>query len=191
MDLRIHSRTLASVFRYALARLEPTRRPTRSPYTRRRDAETGGARESRRYSSPSSLPASEAAICRPRPRFAAVAPYKLDVIELTGLNEDLVTKHEIRERARQRLRRVLEHIDDPSASSGSSRAVSRDDDAIVGPHSSTLQQHACNARRHAMSVIAAQRGLLPSPAASRRPGEAAPSRRTALPASTRFRAAPR
>jgi hypothetical protein len=66
-DLRIHPRTLVSVLRYALACLEPARPPTRSPRTRRRDAETGAARASRRYSSPPSFPASKAPICWPRP----------------------------------------------------------------------------------------------------------------------------
>ncbi|OLC45726.1 MAG: hypothetical protein AUH43_15555 [Acidobacteria bacterium 13_1_40CM_65_14] len=45
------------------------------------------------------------------------------IIELAGLNEDLVTKHEIPESDHQRLRRLLKHLDD---------------DAIVGPNSSTL-----------------------------------------------------
>lgn len=69
-DLRIHNRTPESAFRYAPAHLGPTRPPTRSLHRRRRDEEIGSARESRRCSWPSSLPASQAPPCPARRRFA-------------------------------------------------------------------------------------------------------------------------
>src|SRR5438552_1698346 len=51
--------------------------------------------------------------------------------------------------------------------------------------------HASGAATPPAIVMGADPDLLLSPAAPRRPGAAAPSQRTALPASTRFRAAPR
>src|SRR5439155_10135416 len=97
------------------------------------------------------------------------------VIELAGLDEDLVTKHEIPDRDPQRLRRILEHIDD---------------DVIVGLNPSTLNNTTAT-RVLYRTCHRRPTGRPPVIGGLRRPGEAAPSRRTALPASTRFLAAPR